>query len=69
MAEGNGLLNRYTVLNPYRGFESLPLRRSEVSEERASKLLCSRGGFEGRESAQRPGYESERIGIPPSPKE
>ncbi len=26
VAEGSGLLNRYTVLNPYRGFESLLLR-------------------------------------------
>ena len=26
-AEGGGLLNRYRVLKPYRGFESLPLRR------------------------------------------
>ncbi len=27
MAEINGLLNRHTVLKPYRGFESLPHRR------------------------------------------
>ena len=27
MAEGDGLLNRYTDLNLYRGFESLPLRQ------------------------------------------
>lgn len=26
MAEGGGLLNRYRGLNPYRGFESHPLR-------------------------------------------
>ncbi len=26
MAEGGGLLNRYTGQNLYRGFESLPLR-------------------------------------------
>src|SRR6185295_2038564 len=26
-AEGGGLLNRYTVLKPYRGFESLRLRQ------------------------------------------
>src|SRR2546426_3935446 len=25
-AEGGGLLNRYRVVKPYRGFESLPLR-------------------------------------------
>ena len=28
MAEGGGLLNRYTVLKPYLGFESPPLRQS-----------------------------------------
>ena len=28
MAEGGGLLNRYTALKPYRGFESLRLRHS-----------------------------------------
>ena len=27
MAEINGLLNRHTVLKPYRGFESLPHRK------------------------------------------
>ena len=27
MAEGGGLLNRYTDLNPYQGFESPPLRQ------------------------------------------
>ena len=27
MAEGGGLLNRYTALKPYRGFESLRLRQ------------------------------------------
>ncbi len=30
MAEGSGLLNRYTVESPYRGFESLPLRFVKV---------------------------------------
>ena len=28
MAEINGLLNRHTVLKPYRGFESLPHRKT-----------------------------------------
>ena len=27
MAEGGGLLNRYRVVKPYRGFESLRLRQ------------------------------------------
>src|SRR5262245_57869485 len=29
-AEGNGLLNRHTGLNLYRGFESLPLRSGSI---------------------------------------
>jgi hypothetical protein len=28
VAEGGGLLNRYRVVKPYRGFESLRLRQS-----------------------------------------
>ena len=39
MAEGGGLLNRYTALKPYRGFESHPLRQPS---SRAS--FASRGG-------------------------
>src|SRR6185369_10326427 len=31
-AEGGGLLNRYTVLKPYRGFESLRLRHFSDAE-------------------------------------
>ncbi len=34
VAEGDGLLNRYTGLNPYRGFESLPLRHFIFSRMR-----------------------------------
>ena len=30
MAEGGGLLNRYRVVKPYRGFESLRLRQSII---------------------------------------
>ena len=41
MAEGDGLLNRCTDLNPYRGFESLRLRFSFVGMERLRKV-----GFE-----------------------
>ena len=33
MAEGGGLLNRYTGLNPYRGFESHPLRQSLPAQQ------------------------------------
>jgi hypothetical protein len=31
VAEGGGLLNRYTALKPYRGFESHPLRHPPVA--------------------------------------
>src|SRR5258706_7028196 len=31
VAEGGGLLNRYRVVKPYRGFESLRLRQFDVS--------------------------------------
>src|SRR5262245_46482831 len=37
-AEGGGLLNRYTGLNPYRGFES-PSLRQQVSEFASSFLV------------------------------
>ncbi len=37
MAEGDGLLNRYTALKPYRGFESLRLRFSFVDFQRFAK--------------------------------
>ena len=37
MAEGDGLLNRYTALKPYRGFESLRLRFSLVDFQRFAK--------------------------------
>ena len=32
VAEGGGLLNRYTDQNPYRGFESLSLRLRDVAQ-------------------------------------
>jgi hypothetical protein len=32
VAEGGGLLNRYTASKPYRGFESLRLRQSALSQ-------------------------------------
>ena len=31
MAEGGGLLNRYRVVKPYRGFESLRLRHRSLA--------------------------------------
>lgn len=39
-AEGAGLLNRYTDVYPYRGFESLPLRQFLCSSVRFSVCLC-----------------------------
>ena len=39
MAEGGGLLNRYRVVKPYRGFESLRLRhRSALLASRALRI-------------------------------
>lgn len=32
MAEGGGLLNRYTVVKPYRGFESLRHRQTPAAD-------------------------------------
>jgi hypothetical protein len=31
VAEGGGLLNRYRVVKPYRGFESLRLRQTAIN--------------------------------------
>ena len=42
-AEGNGLLNRRMGNNPYRGFESRPLR-SSLRYERHSRLRCATNG-------------------------
>ena len=38
MAERAGLLNRYTSLNLYRGFESLPLRQTVWSPEKSARI-------------------------------
>ena len=42
MAERAGLLNRYTGLNLYRGFESLPLRRTDNQRSGRSVARLSR---------------------------
>jgi hypothetical protein len=39
VAEGGGLLNRYTALKLYPGFKSLPLRQTTSYNSRASKRL------------------------------
>ena len=44
-AEGGALLRRYTGLNPYRGFESLPLRQIKMGPHRAHFYLATSGGF------------------------
>ena len=41
MAEGNGLLNRRMGINPYRGFESRPLR-STLRYSRKGRLTAER---------------------------
>jgi hypothetical protein len=48
VAEGGGLLNRYRVVKPYRGFESLRLRQSS---NRTANATCRR--FHARNSSQR----------------
>ena len=40
MAEGGGLLNRYTGSFPYRGFESLLLRQNIFCNRSLGGLLC-----------------------------
>ncbi len=44
MAEGGGLLNRYTLVKAYRGFESLRLRHSMISLRRFPKFDTRRDG-------------------------
>ena len=55
MAEGGGLLNRYTLLKAYRGFESLRLRHPPTGGMAAD--LCV--------DADRVG--AEHLGLPPFP--
>jgi hypothetical protein len=56
-AEGGGLLNRYRVVKPYRGFESLRLRQScempmgSREFDRRTAWLVRRGGIAGKRSA------------------
>ena len=38
-AEGSGLLNRRRVIEPYRGFESLPLRQAGIGRPYGSTVL------------------------------
>src|SRR4051812_39948452 len=52
-AEGGGLLNRYRVVKPYRGFESLRLRHP-LSSEGLSGSLQSPSMAKQRSNAKRP---------------
>src|SRR5688572_22545713 len=51
-AEGGGLLNRYTALKPYRGFESLRLRHLD-------RVVISAWPFDASKNA------NTRAGFPP----
>jgi hypothetical protein len=42
VAEGGGLLNRYRVVKPYRGFESLRLRQPLIAWARRAAMKCNR---------------------------
>ena len=44
MAEGGGLLNRYRVVKPYRGFESLRLRQLRFRHRSLSIKLANNIG-------------------------
>ncbi len=48
MAEGGGLLNRYTASKPYRGFESLRLRQLLLRQDYPKTIHCRRGSITGR---------------------
>src|SRR6202020_1620410 len=41
VAEGGGLLNRYRVVKPYRGFESLRLRHRHYSVLSVIRITCN----------------------------
>jgi hypothetical protein len=41
VAEGGGLLNRYRVVKPYRGFESLRLRQNRLINNLVFRHSCA----------------------------
>jgi pyridoxine 4-dehydrogenase len=45
VAEGGGLLNRYRVVKPYRGFESLRLRHAGLSEVTVEQIRAAQRWF------------------------
>ena len=54
MAEGGGLLNRYRVLKPYRGFESHPLRQLLVYRGKISVFRVTSSAGKPADFAQLP---------------
>ena len=50
MAEGGGLLNRYRVVKPYRGFESLRLRHLDLVAAPARRTLWRNVDVVGQQS-------------------
>jgi hypothetical protein len=50
VAEGGGLLNRYRVVKPYRGFESLRLRHLDPAAALAWRALLRNVDMVGRQS-------------------
>jgi hypothetical protein len=68
-AEGGGLLNRYRVVKPYRGFESLRLRQScempmgSREFDRCTARFIRRGGKARKRSAAIEGTADQRAGA------
>jgi hypothetical protein len=57
VAEGGGLLNRYRVVKPYRGFESLRLRQPLIARARRAAMKPNRSGTApGCEQHRRAGF-------------
>lgn len=64
MAEGGGLLNRYTALKPYRGFESLRLRQPRLRPLHIRQPLRVLGPLFG--ASRRPRRRSRGRPVPGS---
>ena len=53
VAEGGGLLNRYRVVKPYRGFESLRLRQPLIAWARRAAMERNRSRYRAMAAKQR----------------
>jgi hypothetical protein len=53
VAEGGGLLNRYRVVKPYRGFESLRLRQPLIAWTRRAAMKRNRSRYRTMAAKQR----------------